>query len=62
MRLISRREREENVILKITRLRLDGSRFAGDLVVCENSARGLRGCAVVEPEHPAQPLAAPYVT
>ena len=30
------------------------------LVVCENSADGLRGLAVVELEHAAEPLTAPY--
>ena len=28
-------------------------------VVCDNSARGLRGCAVVEPEHAAEAFTAP---
>jgi hypothetical protein len=28
-------------------------------VLCENSAHGLRGCAVVELEHAAEPLTAP---
>ena len=34
-------------------------RGAVDVVVCENSADGLRGFAVVELEHAAEPLTAP---
>jgi hypothetical protein len=38
-----------------------GARHAGhDAVVCENSADGLCGLAVVELEHAAEPLTAPY--
>ena len=31
-----------------------------DALLCENSARGLRGLAVVEPQHAAKSLTAPY--